>query len=78
MTGVPYDRLSPPRKKEIAGLQHVDLCRPTHVSSLGGSRFVLIVVDDRGRMMVVDYLEVKADAEGKLTELVANVQAASR
>ena len=43
-------------------LTHLDLCGPMHVTSLGGARFMMMLVDDATRYKTVYLLKEKSEA----------------
>lgn len=47
------------RAKEKLQLVHSDLCGPTQVDSLGGSRYFLLFIDDFSRMRWVYFIKNK-------------------
>ena len=43
-------------------LLHVDLMRPTRTESLGGKRYIMVIVDDFSRYTWVEFLREKSEA----------------
>lgn len=48
--------------KAVLDLGHTDLCGPMGVDSLGGARYVMVLVDDHSRYTWVYFLRAKSDA----------------
>ena len=59
---------SPHKKTNIIGTTgcleplHIDLMGPSRIESLGGKRYIIIVVDDFSRYSWVGYLREKSEA----------------
>ena len=51
------------RASERAGLLYVDLAGPMEWESAGGSRYVMIIVDDFSRFKVSKFLKAKSSVE---------------
>ena len=47
-------------------LLHVDLIVPTRIESLGGKRYIMVIVDDFSRYTWVEFLREKPEAREKL------------
>ena len=47
-------------------LLHVDLIRPIRTESLGGKRYIMVIVDDFSRYTWVEFLREKLEACEKL------------
>ncbi len=48
--------------KNVLDLVHTDLCGPMGVDSIGGARYVMVLVDDHSRYTWVYFLRAKSDA----------------
>ena len=48
--------------KEILEIVHTDLCGPIDVQSYKGDKYIMFLVDDYSRMMIVMFLKYKSDA----------------
>ena len=55
-------------------LLHIDLMGPARVQSLGGNKYILVVVDDFTRYTWVVLLKDKAEALEKMIHLCKNLQ----
>ena len=55
-------------------LLHVDLMGPTRIESMGGKRYIMVVVDDFSRYSWVEFLEKKLEACRKMAKLCKNLQ----
>lgn len=51
---------------QVLDLLHIDLCGPFSVDSIGGSRYLLVVVDDCSRHATVYFLKQKNEVTGTL------------
>ena len=72
-------KLSHPKVNVIAlsrllKLLHVDLMGPTRVESLGGKRYIMVVVDDFSRYSWVEFLREKSKACEKMEKLCKRLQ----
>ena len=56
-------------------LVHVDICGPISPSTLGGSRYFLLIVDDFSRLMWVSMLKSKSDARTEFKRFKALAEA---
>ena len=43
-------------------LLHIDLLGPTRIESLGGKRYIMVIVDDFSRYTWVEFLREKSEA----------------
>ncbi|KAK2397509.1 bromodomain-containing protein [Trifolium repens] len=59
---------------KILELLHMDLMGPMQVESLGGKRYVLVVVDDYSRYTWVNFIREKSDAFEVFKELCIQIQ----
>jgi len=50
------------RANKVLELIHADLCGPMEVTSLGGSRFFLLLEDDYTKMVFIYFLKEKSEA----------------
>ena len=55
-------------------LLHVDLMWPTRTKSLGGKRYIMVMVDDFSRYTWVEFLREKSEAYEKLEILCKRLQ----
>ena len=55
-------------------LLHVDLMGPTRTESLGGKRYIMVIVDDFSRYTWVEFLKEKSEACEKLEILCKRLQ----
>lgn len=64
-----FPRSMSPRVSEILDLVHTDLCGPLP-ESYGGSKYVLVLIDDYSRFVTVYFLSKKSEAKDKIVEYV--------
>nr|GFA51995.1 integrase, catalytic region, zinc finger, CCHC-type, peptidase aspartic, catalytic [Tanacetum cinerariifolium] len=55
-------------------LLHMDLCRPMRVTSINGTKYILVIVDDYSRYTWVYFLRTKDDAPDMIIDFVNQVQ----
>ena len=55
-------------------LLHVDLMGPTRMESMGGKRYIMVVVDDFSRYSLVELLREKSEACEKMEKLYKRLQ----
>ena len=55
-------------------LFHVDLMGPTRTESLGGKRYIMVIVDDFSRYTWVEFLREKSEACEKMEVLFKRLQ----
>ena len=55
-------------------LPHVDLMGPTRTKSLGGKRYIMVVVDDFSRYYWVEFLRENSEACEKMEKLCKGLQ----
>ncbi|GJR38236.1 retrovirus-related pol polyprotein from transposon TNT 1-94 [Tanacetum coccineum] len=55
-------------------LLHMDLCGPTHVASINGKRYILVIVDDYSRFTWVRFLKIKDEAPAAIIKCIKNIQ----
>nr|GEY59854.1 integrase, catalytic region, zinc finger, CCHC-type, peptidase aspartic, catalytic [Tanacetum cinerariifolium] len=55
-------------------LLHMDLCRPMHIQSVNGKRYVLVVVDDYSRYTWVFFLHSKDEASEVIISFIKKTQ----
>lgn len=58
------------KSTEICNLIHSDLCGPMEVSSIGGSRYMLVLKDDFSHYRQVYFLEYKHQVHEKLSQFI--------
>uniref|UniRef100_A0AAV1THI5 GAG-pre-integrase domain-containing protein n=1 Tax=Peronospora matthiolae TaxID=2874970 RepID=A0AAV1THI5_9STRA len=56
-------------------LLHVDICGPMKMNSLGGSKYLLLIVDEASGCMKGFCLRVKSESENYITRYITMVQA---
>jgi len=56
-------------------LVHADVCGPMHVPTVGGGRYILMVVDDASRHKSVYVLQKKSEAAGRIKHYKASMEA---
>ena len=52
----------------------MDLCGPMRVSSLGGKKYVLVIVNDFSRFTWVKFLKSKDEASGQIMSFIKSTQ----
>lgn len=62
------------RSSQILELVHGDVCGPMETTSIGGSRYFLILVDDYSRMVFVYFLKAKSESFKCFKEFRAMVE----
>lgn len=62
------------RSTELLNVVHCDICGPMERSSLGGSRYFLLYIDDYSRMTYVYFLKNKSEAFDCFKEYKAKVE----
>ena len=55
-------------------LLHVDLIGPTRIESVGGKRYIMVVVDDFSRYSWVEFLRERSEACDKMKRLCKRLQ----
>ncbi|GJU03222.1 ribonuclease H-like domain-containing protein [Tanacetum coccineum] len=55
-------------------LLHMDLCRPMHVESINGKKYILVIVDDYSRFTWVKFLRSKDEAPDTIIKCIKNIQ----
>ena len=55
-------------------LLHIDLCGPSSIESIGGSKYILVIVDDFSRFTWVFFLKHKSEATLKLKMFIKQVE----
>ena len=58
----PFPKASSHQSGEPLELVHADICGPISPSTLGGSRYFLLIIDDYTRLIWVAMLQKKSDA----------------
>ena len=59
---------------EALELLHIDLCGPSAIESFGGSKFILVIVDDFSRFTWVFFRKQKGDATRKWKMFIKQVE----
>ena len=55
-------------------LLHIDLCGPSSIESIGGSKYILVIVDDFSRFTWVFFLKLKSEATHKLKVFIKQIE----
>ena len=55
-------------------LLHIDLCGPSEIESIGGSKYILVIVDDFSRFTWVFFLKQKSEATPKLKAFIMQAE----
>ena len=55
-------------------LLHIDLIGPIETESIGGSKYILTIVDDYSRKIFTEFLKTKYDAKDKLIEFIKMIE----
>uniref|UniRef100_A0AAV1TFD1 Retrovirus-related Pol polyprotein from transposon TNT 1-94-like beta-barrel domain-containing protein n=1 Tax=Peronospora matthiolae TaxID=2874970 RepID=A0AAV1TFD1_9STRA len=63
------------RRYDTFELLHVDICGPMEMNSLGGIKYLLLIVDEASRRMMGFCLRVKSESENCITRYIKMVQA---
>uniref|UniRef100_A0AAV1TKQ9 Retrovirus-related Pol polyprotein from transposon TNT 1-94-like beta-barrel domain-containing protein n=1 Tax=Peronospora matthiolae TaxID=2874970 RepID=A0AAV1TKQ9_9STRA len=63
------------RRYDTFELLHVDICGPIEMNSLGGSKYLLLIVDEASGCTKVFCLRVKSESENYITRYITMVQA---
>ena len=71
----PFPQASHFRAMKPLELVYMDICGPITPSTLGGSMYYLLIVDDFSRLMWVSMLKLKSDALGEFQHFKALVEA---
>lgn len=58
----PHESVKYKQSNDILELLHMDICGPMPVQSIGGSRYILLIVDDYSGMYFTYFLRHKSDA----------------
>ncbi|XP_042757515.1 uncharacterized protein LOC122197456 [Lactuca sativa] len=59
---------------EALELLHNDLCGPSSIESIGGSKYILVIIDDFSRFTWVFFLKLKSEATPKLKTFIKQVE----
>jgi len=73
-TRMSHPRLEHQGTSKVLELLHIDLMRPMQVASIGGKRYVLVVVHDFSRFTWVNFIREKSDAFESFRELCIQLQ----
>ena len=60
--------------KRILHLLHMDLCGPVRVQSIGGKKYILVIVDDYSRYTWVKFLRNKSETPAVLIQFFKEIQ----
>lgn len=66
----PFKSVESSGKFDILELVHIDLCGPMPVESLGGSKYILVIIDTFSRRMFVEFLKTKDEAYEKFVNFM--------
>ena len=55
-------------------LLHIDLCGPSSIESIGGNKYILVIVDDFSRFTWVFFLKHKSEATPKLKIFIKQIE----
>lgn len=64
----PFPKNTNVNTTDVLQLVHTDLCGPMRISSLGGSKYIMTIIDDYSRYMTVYFLKNKSEALEKFKE----------
>ena len=53
---------------------HIDLCGPSSIQSIGGNKYILVIVDDFSRFTWVFFLKQKSEATPKLKLFIKQIE----
>ena len=62
------------RASTILELIHTDICGPMNVTSVGGSRYFIIFIDDKTRMTFISFIKTKNEVFEKFKDFKALVE----
>ena len=65
----PHPKLNVVATSRPLELLHVDLMGPTRTESMGGKRYIMVVIDDFSRYSWVEFLREKSEACDKMERL---------
>ncbi|GJW46003.1 retrovirus-related pol polyprotein from transposon TNT 1-94 [Tanacetum coccineum] len=70
----PHKPKSEDTNQEKLYLLHMDLCRPMHVASVNGKKYILVIVDDYSRFTWVKCLRTKDEAPDFIIKFLKMIQ----
>lgn len=70
----PFHSSQAPGSAAPLDLLHVDVCGPFPVNSIGGSKYLLVIVDDYSRRVAVHFLTHKSEATDALTDYIRTAE----
>jgi len=73
-TRMSHSRLEHQGTSKVLELLHMDLMGPMQVSSIGGNKYVLVVVDDFSRFTWVNFIREKSDTFDAFRDLCTQLQ----
>ncbi|KMQ86904.1 retrovirus-related pol polyprotein from transposon tnt 1-94 [Lasius niger] len=73
-TKVPCKRINGRQSRGILELIHSDLCGPMSVKSIGGSRYIMTLIDDYSRKTMVYFLKSKDEAVHNIKNFISKVE----
>ena len=59
-------------------LLHIDLCGPSAIESIGGNKYILVIVDDFSRFTCVFFLKQKSEATPRLKDFIKQIELQQR
>uniref|UniRef100_A0AAG5DHX2 Uncharacterized protein n=1 Tax=Anopheles atroparvus TaxID=41427 RepID=A0AAG5DHX2_ANOAO len=74
MARPPFPSVAEKTSKEVLDIIHSDVCGPMEVTTLGGCRYYMTLIDDYSRYTFVYFLKHKSEVESKIREYVKLVQ----
>jgi len=69
-----YKRINGRQSKGVAELIHSDLCGPMPVESIGGSRYMMTLIDDYSRRTTVYFLKNKDEVVQNIKNYIIKVE----
>lgn len=73
-TKVPCKRINRRQSRGVLELIHSDLCGPMPVKSIGGSRYIMTLIDDYSRKTMVYFLKNKDEAVRNIKIFISKVE----
>ena len=70
----PFPKISSTKSTQTLELVHSDVCGPMSIQSIGGSRYVMLIIDDYSRYIMAYILKHKSDAFQRFKEFATLVE----